>query len=95
MKRKVNALWLNSKREDVVNVDCFSSLTRKFQNIGFVLHGHSNCRFMIVTSGPAEGFAVAADGTWTEQENQEDSDGTYYVFDTARELYEWLAEGEY
>ena len=61
-------------------------------------------RYMVVTGGPARGYAVVPPGTWADLkdmkrywENDGYIDGYYYSFvqfRNAKELYQWLLEGE-
>ena len=51
-------------------------------------------RYMVITSGPALGLAVNPISTWADVEQQGNYKEHYYVFDTDKELYKWLLEGE-
>ena len=51
-------------------------------------------RYMVITSGPALGLAVNPTSTWADVEQQGNYKEHYYVFDTDKELYKWLLEGE-
>jgi len=55
----------------------------------------SHDRFMLVPSGGSRGVLVNWRGTWGSIINSEDKrkvieDGTFYVFESSSELYEWM-----
>lgn len=76
----------------IVYVDSFDDLLCKHKYIGF--QTKEGDRYVVVKGGSAKGYAVNSVNTWSTKENQKNYPlDQYRVFDTAKELYEWLANG--
>lgn len=65
----------------------FCRLNSKY--LGFIPEGVKN-KYMVVISGSAVGLAVNETGTWTTEEKQKTEKGQYFLFDTQKELYDFL-----
>jgi hypothetical protein len=74
-----------------VKVNNLDHLIQKYNYIGFEESGLCGERYFIVTRGPAMGFAVNPEGTFTSKnlqyENQKEG---YFVFETQEELFDWM-----
>lgn len=74
--------------EDVVQVAQYDDIKKlnDFHFVGFIPKDDT-FRYMIPLGGSCRGFAIHPEGTWSNYPWEE---GTYYRFDSAEELYEWL-----
>lgn len=84
MKKEVK---FESNDGGIITAESPEQLRRNYLFVGF----HSPCeryRYMIIPDSPSGIRAVRPNGEWTEF-----SDGTFYVFDTQKELLCWVAEG--
>ena len=61
---------------------------------GHVGYESMNKRTFLVKMGPAKGSFVYASDTWQILDNLDISCGKFYLFDTKKELYQWLLDGE-
>jgi hypothetical protein len=54
-------------------------------------------RYILCTIGPTAGIAISArHGAWaTEEEQSRKYRDGYFIFDTVKELYQWLLEAEH
>jgi hypothetical protein len=54
-------------------------------------------RYILCTLGPTAGVAISArHGAWaTEEEQSRNHRDGYFIFDTVKELYQWLLEAEH
>ena len=98
MKKTVIANWLQKKEiENHIIIDRFNEMISSNKFVGFIPKYHDNKihnRYMVITGGQSGlGLAVQPDGAWINSVCQKEEDGTYYVFDTIKELYEWLLNG--
>ena len=80
---------LNESGQDFAYYESFDEMFESEKFIGFKSQRN---RYLLCKSGAARGYAVASSGTWMNHSQQPLDQ--YYVFDTAKELYQWLAEGE-
>lgn len=87
--KKVKALWL--ELENLNQYNSFEELLTTQNYIGFVPEGYE-WRYIIVISGLCRGSSVKSEGTFSSEHSSEK--GTYYTFESAKELYLWMAEGE-
>jgi hypothetical protein len=85
---KVIASWVNG--DERKKYDSLYRLTMENDFVGFSTLGGG--RYIIITSGGLRETAVRPDGTWTHTENQRHEKGDYFIFDSARELYDWMIE---
>jgi len=53
-------------------------------------------RYMVVTHGSVNGFAVQPAGTWASKNDQiNETKGKYFIFNSTKELYQWLLQDEF
>jgi S-formylglutathione hydrolase FrmB len=84
-----------TKYEDVLRYDSFDELLNHNKFIGFETEFCNGFRrFLIINGGTQTGLAASPYSNWAEKEEQKEYTAHYYVFDSAKELYQWLAEGE-
>jgi len=88
--KRVIAKWLNKPPEETVTCNIFDDLLICREHVGFIPKKYPRDRYMICKRGPCRGYAVNANGTFTELNLQFSSDGEYFIFDEAAELYEWM-----
>jgi beta-phosphoglucomutase-like phosphatase (HAD superfamily) len=88
MKRKVEI----GKSKEEIHVRSFTEMFNKYDYIGFEssekFKEKWRGRYVIVKTGPNAVKAFNSHNTWSDY--QEDYTETYYVFDSAEELYEWM-----
>lgn len=51
-------------------------------------------RYIVVLRGPAMGLAVNHKKTWADEQSQKDEQGTYFLFNSKKELYNWMIGDE-
>lgn len=89
----VKALWLGQTEGDI-ECSTYESLLNSLKYVGVITE--CDCfkgkRMMVKTEGVKQGWSFAVN---TMIENEETNyAGEYYKFESARDLYRWLAEGE-
>lgn len=87
--KKVDALWLN---QDPVSYDSLDELVRRNVYVGFIPDSEPSERYMVMTGGSYRGIAVNYNCTWNNVEDQKKSKGTYFIFDSAKELVDWFVD---
>ena len=78
-----------SQMSEVVYKD-FKEMLMLNNYIGF--QSENGDKYMIITAGDAWGLAINPDGSYAKLGIQEKQSGDYYIFDTGRELLEWMLD---
>lgn len=86
--KRVKALWLG-QTEGEVSLEYFEQMHGDY--IGLKAGGR---RYILQTSGDSNGFATRGNGTYTTKTQQKSLNAVYLKFNSARDLYLWMAEGE-
>lgn len=95
---KVNALWLKND-DSFFSLYSLADLMDEYTYIGYSRTGFgctTEERYMICTGilDDLYGCALTISGVLMAKEEQVKAHGDYFVFDSAKELYLWMAEGE-
>lgn len=89
MKR---VIFKTMENNQVVLASNFTSLLDNHLFIGFEPCTSSK-RYFVRTKAPLKGVAIRPAAFWDSDANQEKPDnGTYFVFDTEKELLTWMAK---
>lgn len=72
-----------------IYIEDFEDLINNHIRIGFVCP-KSHQKFHVLTMGSYRGIAVNLTGTYTTKEKQKTLTDYYYIFDTNKELLDWL-----
>lgn len=74
-------------------VKSFEDMIHRYSYVGFVPDDEDGRLMIGVEPGDLSGQAFDCLGCiWNSAEEQQFVKGTYFFFDTAKELYQWLAE---
>lgn len=89
MKRKVKALWLEKEKEIIC--ESFYIMLDDYIFIGYK-NKNDNGKYIVISCGTIKGYYVRPFGMNIDIESHGNHSGTYYVFDTEKELYDWILE---
>jgi hypothetical protein len=87
--RLVKALWLGQD-EGEFEIDTFDMLLY-CDSVGVIINSD---KYILHTGGPDRGIAIQAHWQWASRAEQEKYKCKYYIFESARDLYLWMAEGK-
>ena len=93
MKRKVKTLWLEKEKDKEKEIACesFDDMIDCFIFIGYK-NKNDNDKYIVVTHGLYKGIFIRPFCSYSKNNEDFDDEGTYYVFDTEKELYDWILE---
>lgn len=103
-KKEIERLQKYIKSKPKAWPDTFEEMEEESLYWGLEIINNGNDRYMIAMNSPADGYPIKVNEYWTNREALKDyikQNGTidehvyqFIKFDTAKELYLWMAEGE-
>jgi hypothetical protein len=86
--KTVTATWLDG----TAKYDSLESLMKENNYVGFTPPKKGNKYFMVVAGPHGEHEAARPNGRFTNYEEQKTTEGEYFIFDSEKELYDWMLD---